>query len=77
MMSRTKIPPRAGTGGRSLSQDAVNALCAAGLTAWRRASGRTRVVHFRWHGRAYQARHTSFRLVVDDGRGQPLCWRWG
>lgn len=58
---------------RALTPADVNALCQAGLRAWRQATGRTRVVRFRWRGQAFRAHHTSFRLMIQEPDGTPVA----
>ena len=59
-----------------LMQTDVNDLCATARTAWRHAPGARRRVAFVWRHKRFVARHTSFRLVIDETNGRPVacCW---
>ena len=61
---------------RTLTQADVDALCRAGLCAWRHAPRSARRVAFVWRGKRFVARHTSFRLLVAEANGQPVASIW-
>jgi len=61
---------------RTLSQGDVDALCRAARLAWRQASRSARQVSFVWRHKRFVARHTSFRLLVDEANGQPVAYIW-
>jgi len=51
-------------------------LCDAALRAWNGLPGNARNAKFKWRGRAYVARHTTFRLLVDTPDGMPVACRY-
>lgn len=52
----------------------ITSLCTAAQEALDKRDRQTR---FKWRGKTYIATRTSFRILVDDAHGNPVCCRWG
>jgi hypothetical protein len=61
---------------RTLTQADVDALCRAGLCAWRHAPRSARRVAFVYRGKRFVVRHTSFRLLINEINGTPVASMW-
>ena len=60
----------------SLTQRDIDALCQFARAAWRTAPRSCRRVAVVWRQKGFVARHTGFRLIIDDTKGQPVACVW-
>lgn len=61
---------------QDLTSAEVTELCSAGYDAWNKLGPHKKLASFKWRGERYVARHTGFRLCIDNAAGQPVVCRW-
>jgi hypothetical protein len=57
----------------AMKPEDITSLCTAAQEALDKRDRQTR---FKWRGKTYIATRTSFRILVDDAQGNPVCCRW-
>lgn len=60
----------------NLTPAEVTEQCTAGYDGRNRLGARGKEVKFEWCGRNYVAKHTGFRLCVDNAAGEPKACRY-
>jgi hypothetical protein len=60
----------------NLSPAEVTELCTAGYAAWDKLGPKQSEAWFTWRRRRYVAKHTGFRLTVDNEKGEPVACRY-
>lgn len=59
-----------------MTREQIKSICDCSAQAWRNASPRARSVTFTWDGKKYRSRMTSFRMLIDTMRGEPVACRY-
>ena len=63
---------------KQISPEQIGELCDAAQAAWDKLGPKSRkqIVRFKWNGRSFQSRLTSFRMLVETYGGKPICCRY-
>jgi hypothetical protein len=61
---------------QELKGNDVTSLCNAAKARWDKATNSTRKVMFTWRGKRYQSRLTTFRMLVETPKSQPVAARY-
>jgi hypothetical protein len=60
----------------NLTPAEITELCTEGDAAWKQLGPRQKKAKFKWRGRSYVAKHTNFRLCIENEAGELVASRW-
>lgn len=61
---------------QGLTRNDVTSLCNTAKATWDKATNSTRKVMFTWRSKRYQSRLTTFRILAETPKGEPVAARY-